>query len=143
MRRPFEREEAGNRDMEAAFKLAGAAFAVLLAALLLKQAKSDFFTLVGIAAAASAGIYAVAVMSGLLGEWIVAVSGFGTGGEAIGTAMKITGICLVCDFTSGCCRESGLTALAGNVELVGKLGIAAVVFPLAVSLLEMLKTILL
>ena len=128
--------------MEAAFKIAGAAFAVMLAALLLKQAKSDFFTLLGIAAAVSAGIYAVTVMGGLLGEWVAAVSGFGTGGEAIEAALKITGICVVCDFTSGCCRESGLAALAGSVELAGKLGIAAVVFPLAVNLLEMLRTVL-
>lgn len=128
--------------MEAAFRLAGAALAVMLAAILLKQAGSGFFLSVGLAAAVSAGIFAVTVMSGILREWLGAVSGFGAGGETVETALKITGICLVCDFTGGCCREAGLSALAGNVELVGKLGIAATVLPFAVSLLEMLKTVL-
>lgn len=128
--------------MEAAFKLAGAAFIAMSAALLVKQSKNDFFSLVGIGAAVSAGIYAAAVMGGLLKSWINTAYGYGVESELLGTAVKITGICIVCSFAAGCCREAGLTALAGNVELVGKLGIAATVFPLAINLLQLLSEVI-
>ncbi len=128
--------------MEGVIKLGGAALAAVLAVMLIKQAKSEMHTLVGLAAAVGAGLYCVSV----LGEIIVTVTDaagrFGIDSRNLGAVFKIVGICIVCDFTADCCRESGLGALAGNVEFAGKLAIAAVSLPLAVELLEITVTVL-
>lgn len=52
-------------------------------------------------------------------------------------ALKVTGICIVSQSVADICRDSAETALASQVELVGRMLILAVSLPLAKTLLEM------
>ncbi len=128
--------------MEGIIKLSGAAVAAAMAILLMKQAKSELYMFAGLASAVGAGIYCVSVLSGMVLAVSDAAVKFGVDNKDFGAVFKIVGICIICDFTSDFCRESGLGALANNVEMAGKLGIAAISLPLAMSLLEITVTLL-
>lgn len=52
-------------------------------------------------------------------------------------ALKVTGICIVSQSVADICRDSAETALASQVELVGRMLILAVSLPLVKTLLEM------
>ena len=128
--------------MAGTIKFCGGVITAVLAVLLVRQAKSEMHTVVGIAAAVAAAIYCISLVAGF-GEMLKdAAERFGVDGDNLLVIFKIVGICLVCDFTADFCRETGLSALANNTELAGKLAVAAITLPMAVELLEVTVMIL-
>lgn len=128
--------------MESMIKLCGAALAAVMAVLMMRQAGSELHTVTALAAAIGAGLYCVSVLGGLVLSLTNAAGRYDLDSSSMSTALKIAGICIVCDFTSDFCRESGMGALASNVELAGKLCVAVISMPLAIELLEITVTLL-
>lgn len=56
--------------------------------------------------------------------------------EYVQTVLKTIGIAVLTQFSSDICRDSGQTALAGNVEFAGKVMIAVLALPMAKTLIE-------
>lgn len=54
----------------------------------------------------------------------------GDSGKNIGILLKSMGICYICQFSADSCRDAGQGALAGKVELVGKLAVVLLCLPL-------------
>ncbi len=50
--------------------------------------------------------------------------------------LKIIGITYVADFSSNLCRDAGFGAVAGQIEIFGKISILAVSSPIILALLE-------
>lgn len=50
--------------------------------------------------------------------------------------LKIIGITYVADFSSSICRDAGYSAIAGQIEIFGKISILAVSSPIILALLE-------
>lgn len=50
--------------------------------------------------------------------------------------LKAVGICFICQFSSDICKDSGQSALAGKVELAGKILILISALPLIEKILE-------
>ena len=63
-----------------------------------------------------------------------------TDNEHIETVLKIMGIAYITHFTSDICRGAGESALAGGVELTGKVTVMLLSLPLAARLLHMIET---
>jgi len=128
--------------LESIIKVCGVALAAVMAVLLMRQAGSQIHSLTALAAAIAAGLYCVSVLGGVVATIGNTAGNYGLDSSAMGSALKITGICIVCDFTTDLCRESGMGALAGNVELAGKLCVAVISMPLAIELLEITARLL-
>lgn len=62
-------------------------------------------------------------------------------GEEAVTLMKIMGIAYVTEFASSTCKDAEQTAIAGKIELAGRICIVWLALPLAVKLLSTLKTL--
>lgn len=62
-------------------------------------------------------------------------------GEEAVTLMKIMGIAYVTEFASSTCKDAEQTAIAGKIELAGRIFIVLLALPLAVKLLSTLKTL--
>lgn len=60
----------------------------------------------------------------------------------ISILIKIIGITYIAEFSSNLCRDSGHTAVANQIELVGKLTILATGMPILLALLETINTFL-
>lgn len=54
----------------------------------------------------------------------------GDSGKNIGILLKSMGICYICQFSADSCRDAGQGALAGKVELAGKLAVVLLCLPL-------------
>lgn len=57
-------------------------------------------------------------------------------------AFKTLGICYVCEISSSCCRDCGETALAGIIDIAGRISISFLCLPLVEVFLKVVKNIL-
>lgn len=55
---------------------------------------------------------------------------------------KIIGITYVAEFSSGICKDAGYSAIANQIELVGKLSIIAISMPIVLALINTLNQFL-
>ena len=53
-----------------------------------------------------------------------------------GILLKTMGICYICQFAGDLCRDAGETALAGYVELAGKITVVGLSLPLITKVVE-------
>ncbi len=53
-----------------------------------------------------------------------------------GILLKTLGICYICQFAGDLCRDAGETALAGYVELAGKITVVGLSLPLITKVVE-------
>lgn len=56
--------------------------------------------------------------------------------------MKITGITYLADFASSLCKDAGYSAIAGQIELFGKISVLAVSSPIIMTLIETIYSFL-
>lgn len=54
----------------------------------------------------------------------------GDSGKNVGILLKSIGICYICQFSADSCRDAGQGALAGKVELTGKIAVVLLCLPL-------------
>jgi stage III sporulation protein AD len=55
------------------------------------------------------------------------------------TLLKMTGVTYIAEFSAGICKDAGYGALAGQIEIFGKLSILALSMPIVLALLETLQ----
>lgn len=56
--------------------------------------------------------------------------------------LKIVGITYVAEFSSGICKDAGYSAIANQIQLVGKLSIIAISMPIVLALINTLNQFL-
>ncbi len=123
-------------------KIAGICISCAVIAKLIAQTNKEI--------SAAVSISAVAVCSYIiLNSLCEVISNLNTilsfGGLDIGYlnfSFKALGICYVSELASSSCRDCGETALAGIIDISGKVAIALMCIPLLDKLLEVIKTIL-
>ena len=60
--------------------------------------------------------------------------------EYIALLIKMIGVTYLSEFASSLCRDAGYSAVAGQIELVGKLTILTIGMPIVLALFEMMVT---
>lgn len=58
----------------------------------------------------------------------------------IETLMKIVGITYIAEFASDLCKDAGYQAVAGQIQIFGKLSVLAVSIPILTALLDTIRT---
>lgn len=66
----------------------------------------------------------------------------GLDGMYLNVIFKGLGICYISQISADCCRDSGQSSLAAQIELAGKLAMIVVAIPLFSSVIELIETIL-
>ncbi len=56
--------------------------------------------------------------------------------------LKIVGISYLCEFTSNICKETGCQAVAGQVEISGKLTMMVISMPILVAIVDTITEVL-
>lgn len=117
-------------------KIASAAVCAVFLAMILKNAGSQLYLLVTMAVSILIIIAVAGKLSGIIAQ-ITKLSTYLNGaGQYISLLIKIVGIAYVIQFTSDLCRDSGYSVVAGQVEVFGKITIAAVSIPVVSLLFE-------
>lgn len=117
-------------------KIACLGLSGVLLGILLKQMGSSFADLVSLGTCLLILFYAVSklgyvleMLSGLQDKIDLEAGYFKI-------LMKITGITYLADFSSSLCRDAGYSAIAGQIEMFGKISVLAISSPIILTLIE-------
>ncbi len=123
-------------------KIAALGLSAVLLALFLKEAYAPFSALVSFAACLLIVFYSVSRLSSIF-ELLDTLSGYVSAQKSYyKILLKIIGITYVADFSANLCRDAGYSAIAGQIEIFGKISILAVSAPIILALMETVYTFL-
>lgn len=110
--------------------------------LLLRQAHSPYAEFVSLATCLLIIFYSMAKISSVF-ELLRVLDGYlSVQKEYFRILLKIIGITYVAEFSAGLCRDAGYGAIAGQIELFGKISILAISSPIITALLETIYSFL-
>lgn len=110
----------------------------IITAMAMKQGKAEFATFVSLTGSILLAWIALRLLEGITGgferlEQLVAVDM-----EYMELLMKILGVTYVSEFASALCKDAGYSAVAGQIELIGKLTILTIGMPIVMALFELI-----
>lgn len=111
-------------------------------AMAMKQGKAEFGLFVSFTGSILIAWVAVRLLTGISGslnrlEHILMVDM-----EYIRLMIKMIGITYLSEFSSAICKDAGYSAVAGQIELVGKLTILTIGMPIVLALFEMMVSMI-
>lgn len=123
-------------------KIAGVALIALCASLVVKQLKPEYGIYIPIIAATVIFIYALSALGGIITSLSDALNSYGVGQEYIKVLFKSIGIAYITQFAVDCCKDAGESAIAGKVELCGKVMVLSCALPVMFSVLDMIDEVM-
>lgn len=63
----------------------------------------------------------------------------GSSAGYIGMLLKVIGITYICEFCAGICKDAGFGAIAGQIEIAGKLSVLMAGMPIVFALIQTLQ----
>lgn len=124
------------------FKVVGVALVAVAASLVLRAYRPEL----GLQIAVAAGVLILvltldelAAMSGFLGE---VLGRFQIDTGYLKVMLKVIGVAYLAQFAADLCRDAGEGAVAGKVELAGRVLILALCLPVLAAILELVGSIL-
>lgn len=106
--------------------------------LFLGNLKSPFAGIVSLSTCLLITFYSITKLSGIF-ELLNTLGGyFSWQKDYLRILLKIIGITYVADFAGNICRDAGYSAIAGQIEIFGKISILAISSPIILALLEMI-----
>ncbi len=120
-------------------KIALAGIVAVLCALLIKQEKGEYAVFISMSGCLMIFLFGISKLEVILEAIGRLDSYLGAGSEYLPILLRIVGITYLAEFAADLCRDAGFAAIAGQVELAGKLTIMAVSLPVILGLLEALE----
>lgn len=122
--------------------IAAAAVTAAVFAALLRKTNPELSLILVIACSVVLLLWALASASGILENLNSMITSAGLRADYIAILLKVIGICLVTEFAVNVCRDSGSSALAGNLSLAGKLLITLTAMPLYNDIFQTILSLL-
>ena len=123
-------------------KIACLGLSGVMLGLILRQAKSSLAEVVSLATCLLIVFYSAMKLSSVF-EMINSIgSYFSEQKEYFRILLKIIGITYLADFASNICKDAGYSAIAGQIEIFGKISILAISSPIILALLEAVHSFL-
>ncbi len=108
----------------------------VLTGLMVREMKPQFSAMISMAACVVIFFYAVSRLEALA-ELFAEMTGYVTIRDGyLEILLKIVGISYIADFASGICRDAGFSAVAGQIELFGKISVLTISTPVVLALLD-------
>lgn len=114
----------------------------ILLAVQLRTHKPEYGVYVGLAVGiflfgyAVRQIEAAAVQLGRLKSYLDGTESY------LGILLKVIGITYVCEFSAGICRDAGYQAVAGQIEILGKLSVMFAGLPILFAVIGQIQSFL-
>ncbi|SFR67587.1 SpoIIIAC/SpoIIIAD family protein [Anaeromicropila populeti] len=123
-------------------KIALIGITAVLIAIQFKNTKPEYATYISISACLLIFAIGVTKLTGILGTIEKIQSYISISPTYLEILIKMIGITYVAEFSSNLCKDAGHNAIAGQIELVGKLTILSMSMPIVISLLDTIKEFL-
>lgn len=117
-------------------RIACLGISAVMLGLFLKQIQAPFSELISLSACLLIIYYSLTRLSYVF-DLIGSMSSFLSGQSSyFRILLKIIGITYVADFSASLCRDAGYSAIAGQIEIFGKISILGMSAPIIMALLE-------
>lgn len=113
----------------------------IIIAMAMKQGRAEFGLFVSFTGSILIAWIAVQLLEGISGSLNRLERVLTIDMEYIKLVIKMIGVTYLSEFASSLCRDAGYSAVAGQIELVGKLTILTIGMPIVLALLEMMVTL--
>ena len=110
----------------------------IMVAMAMKQGKAEFATFVSFTGSILIAWIAIQLLDGITGSFGRLEKLFSVDMEYIALLTKMIGVTYISEFASALCRDAGYSAVAGQIELVGKLTILTIGMPIVLALFELM-----
>ncbi len=110
----------------------------IMIAMAMRQGKAEFATFVSFTGSILIAWIAVQLLDGITGSLERLEKLLSIDMEYIALLMKMIGVTYLSEFASSLCRDAGYSAVAGQIELVGKLTILTIGMPIVLALFELM-----
>lgn len=87
-------------------------------------------------------IYAMEKLGGIFGEIKTMLETYGVPSELLTVLIKLTGIVYLVQFAADACRDANETAIAGRVELAGRIMIVSLCIPCIKQAMDMIARLM-
>jgi len=110
----------------------------VMIAMAMRQGKAEFSTFVSFTGSILIAWIAVQLLDGITGSFKRLEKLLSLDMEYITLLAKMIGVTYLSEFASSLCRDAGYSAVAGQIELVGKLTILTIGMPIVLALFELM-----
>ena len=110
----------------------------IIIAMAMKQGKAEYATFVSFTGCILIAWIAVRLLDGITGSLERLERLLHLDMEYVALLMKMIGVTYLSEFASALCKDAGYSAVAGQIELVGKLTILTIGMPIVLALFELM-----
>jgi len=110
----------------------------IIIAMAMRQGKAEYATFVSLTGSILIAWIAVRLLDGITGSLERLEKLLHLDMEYVVLLMKMIGVTYLSEFASSICRDAGYSAVAGQIELVGKLTILTIGMPIVLALFELM-----
>lgn len=110
----------------------------IIIAMAMKQGKAEYATFVSFTGCILIAWIAVRLLEGITGSLERMERLLHLDMEYVALLMKMIGVTYLSEFASSLCKDAGYSAVAGQIELVGKLTILTIGMPIVLALFELM-----
>lgn len=128
--------------MAALIKIAFLGIAGVLLAVQFRGSKPEYATYIGLAASILIFCFCLRQVEFVMGQFS-RIKTYLDGAEGyLAILLKVIGITYICEFSSGICRDAGYQAVAGQIEVLGKLTVMFAGLPILFAVIEQIQSFL-
>ena len=108
----------------------------IIIAMAMKQGRAEYATFVSFTGCIMSAWIAIRILEGITGSMERLSGLLSVDMEYIALLAKMIGVAYLSEFASSLCRDAGYGAVAGQIELVGKLSVLSIGMPVVLALFE-------
>ena len=114
----------------------------VLLAIQFKGTKAEYATYIGLAVSIIIFCFSMRQM-GTITEQFLKIRTYLNGSERyLSILFKVVGITYICEFSADICRDAGYQAVAGQIEVLGKLTVMFAGLPILFAVIEQIQSFL-
>lgn len=114
----------------------------VLTAILLKESKPQFSTLISMTVCVVIFFYALSKIAAAAGIFSNLTDYVTIKEPYLEILLKIVGVSYIADFAASLCKDAGFSAVAGQIEIFGKISVLTISTPVVVALLDTISAFL-
>ena len=123
-------------------KISAFALIATIVIVLIKQEKKEIGVTISIFAAVLIAVYGIVKLEDIVNLTFDLSKNAGVNAKYLEIILKVVGIAYIIELTKDVCVDSGETALAGKVEMAGKILIVSSTLPIISGIVEVINKLL-
>ena len=128
--------------MSEIMKIGFLGIAGVLLAIQFKGGKAEYATYIGLAVGIIIFCFSMRQMETVTGQFLKLKAYLNGSEKYLSILFRVIGITYICEFSSDICRDAGYQAVAGQIEVLGKLTVMFAGLPILFAVIEQIQSFL-